>query len=363
MKPGNKMFRLRSYIVIASLSLSIISCKKENAQSSGIDVVTDYSIAAHWLNIPAQVKPVDVFYLYPTAWTPDSVSNPLYCDIDNPSMLIGSAAAFSRQATAFETAGNIYAPYYRQANAYKTLVLPENQRWDVLSHVPAKDAIAAFDFYINHFNNGRPFILAGHSQGANVLMFLLSEYMVKYPDVYARMVAAYVIGYPVTAGFMAANKHLKFAEGPDDTGVIISYNTQSPKVVKGTNFVVGNNIGLEINPINWKRDETLAPTSESLGSLWFGVNHSFVKVLNFADARIDLNQGVLICSSVNDSAIFKLSGGKGLLGVYHSFDIPFYYYNLQQNAENRANKFLNKYSVHQYLIFLVFAEKLYFAMK
>jgi hypothetical protein len=165
--------------------------------------------------------------------------------------------------------------------------------------------------------------------------------MVSHPEVYSRMIAAYVIGYPVTADFMAANKQLKFAEGPDDTGVIISYNTQSPKVAQGTNIVVGNNIGLVINPISWKRDETLATASESLGSSWIGADNGFVKVLNLADARIDLTQGVLICSSVNDSAMYKISGGMGL-GIYHGFDIPFYYYNLQQNAENRSSKFLGK---------------------
>ncbi len=316
------------------------ACKKD--QNSVDKDVTDYSNPKHWLALPTDpAKAVDIFYLYPTAWTPDSLTNPLYCEIDNSTMLQGSAYALSMQATAFETSGNIYAPYYRQANAVKTLVLPEDQRWDILKQVPAKDAVAAFDYYINHYNNGRPFILAGHSQGANVLLFLLSEYMLSHPEVYSRMIAAYVIGYPVTADFMAANKHLKFAEGPDDTGVIVSYNTQSPKVAPGTNFVVGNNIGLLINPISWKRDETLAPASESLGSLWFGVNNSFVKKLNFADARIDLSQGILICSSVNDSAMYKISGGMGL-GVYHGFDIPFYYYNLRQNAENRASKFLGK---------------------
>ncbi|MEI6060556.1 MAG: DUF3089 domain-containing protein [Bacteroidota bacterium] len=316
------------------LILSNPGCSKEKDT-----VVTDYSKSGHWLSLPANpMKSVDIFYLYPTAWTPDSVTNPLYCEIDNPSMLSGSAKAFSSQATAFETAGNIYAPYYRQANAKRTLVLPEDQRWEILRQAPAEDATAAFDYYINHLNNGRPFILAGHSQGANVLLFLLSEYMVSHPEVYSRMIAAYVIGYPVTADFMAANKHLKFAQGPDDTGVIISYNTQSPKVARGTNFVVGNNIGLVINPVNWKRDETLAPASESLGSYWLDENSNLGKVLNFADARIDLSQGVLICSSVNDSAMFKISGGMGL-GIYHGFDIPFYFYNLRQNAENRASKF------------------------
>ncbi len=336
-----KIYFLQTMGLLSVILLFIIgnaACKKDNDTSD----VTDYSKSGHWLSRPADpAKPVDIFYLYPTVWTPDSVTNPLYCEIDDASMLSGSAYAFSNQALAFETAGNIYAPYYRQANAYRTLVLPEDQRWDILKQVPAKDANAAFDYYINHYNNGRPFILAGHSQGANVLLFLLSEYMVSHPEVYSRMIAAYVIGYPVTTEFMAANKHLKFAEGPDDTGVIISYNTQSPEVAQGTNIVVGNNIGLVINPVNWKRDETLATASESLGSSWPGADNSYVKVLNLADARIDLTQGVLICSSVNDSAMFKLSGGMGL-GIYHGFDIPFYYYNLQQNAENRSSKFLGK---------------------
>ncbi|MEI6750184.1 MAG: DUF3089 domain-containing protein [Bacteroidota bacterium] len=341
MKSETKIIGRIAYIVFVALILLITSCKKDKEQPANTNAATDYSIAAHWLNIPATIKPVDVFYLYPTVWTPDSITNPLYCEIDNASMRIGSAYAFSKQAIAFETAGNIYAPYYRQANAMRTLVLPEDQRWDILKQVPAKDATAAFDYYITHYNNGRPFILAGHSQGANVLLFLLTEYMVSHPEVYSRMIAAYVIGYPVTADFMAANKHLKFAVGPDDTGVIISYNTQSPKVTQGANIVVGNNIGLVINPINWKTDETLAPASESLGSSWLSADNSFVKVLNFADARIDLTQGVLICSSVNDSTMYKISGGMGL-GVYHSFDFPFYSYNRRENAENRTAKFLNK---------------------
>ena len=106
--------------------------------------------------------------------------------------------------------------------------------------------------------------------------------------------------------------------------------------------MVGDNIGMVINPINWKRDETLATAAESLGSfIPDSTMINFEKVLNFADARIDLTQGVLICSSVNDSAMYKLSGGMGL-GIYHGFDYPFYYFDLQQNAENRVNKYFGK---------------------
>jgi hypothetical protein len=333
--------QIKKWLVSAILFILVMSCGKDE-KPSGI-IPTDYSLAEHWLSLPADTaKPVDIFFLYPTAWTPDSSTNTLYCAIDNPSMLAGSLRALKTQATAFETTGNIYAPYYRQANAMQTLVLPEDQRWEVLRQDPARDVIAAFDYYINHYNNGRPFILAGHSQGANVMLFLLSEYMASHPEVYSRMIAAYVTGYPVTTEFMAVNKHLKFAEGPDDTGVIISYNTQSPRVVPGTNIVVANNIGLVINPINWKRDETPAPASESLGSYMPDKTLiNYEKVPGFADARIDIAQGVLICSSVNDSAMNVISNSIGL-GVYHIYDIPLYYYNLRENAELRAKAFQGK---------------------
>jgi hypothetical protein len=314
-------------------------CKKDQESAVPSDV-TDYSKPEHWLAVPSNPdKPVDVFYVYPTVWRKVDPAEPNYCTIDNPSMLKGAAVAFSQQATAFETAGNVYAPFYSQADGACTLPLAEDQRWEVIRKVPAADVTAAFDYFINNYNNGRPFIIAGHSQGANVIMLLLSDYMTTHPDVYARMIAAYVIGYPVTAEFMAANEHLKFAEGPDDIGVIISYNTQSPKVVPGTNIVVANNIGLVINPINWKRDETPASATESLGSFMPGANDVCVKVSAYADASIDLAKGVLICSSVDENTLVFPNMG---LGVYHVWDYSLYYYNLRENAERRVNKFLGK---------------------
>jgi len=335
------LFRLlTSFFVIFSL-ISLFSCEKTDNTEQNF--VTDYSKPEHWLSLPTDnSKDVDVFYVYPTAWYKEEPTEPNFCALDNQIMLLGSQSAFNIQATAFETVGNIYAPYYRQADANYTLALPEDQRWDVIDSIPAKDVIAAFDYYIKHYNNGKPFILVGHSQGSNVLLLLLENYMHDNSDVYARMVCAYVIGYPVTAAFMNTNPHLEFAEGADDTGVIISFNTQSPSVAPGANIVIANNIGLVINPINWEKDETLATVSESLGSYMAIDNQgNFGMIPNFADARINLEKGVIECSSVNDSAMFNLSGSMGL-GVYHSFDIPFYYYNLRENAEIRVNKFFEK---------------------
>jgi len=340
MNTKNKIW-IYPLIALVYLSTFCTSCQKDDAPQP-VSVATDYSQTAHWLSIPVPIMAVDVFYLYPTCWQKVNSTDPNICNIDNPSMLAGAPPVFERQATAFETFANIYAPYYRQADAGYTLGLPEDQRETVIGGIPTLDATAAFDYYIKHYNQNRPFILAGHSQGSNVLIHLLSEYMKDNPDVYQRMIAAYVIGYPVTSAYLDRNLHLKFAEGPDDTGVIISYNTQSPGVVPPNNPVMSDIVGIVINPITWIRTETLATTAEGLGSIMPDTaTMEFIPVPQYADAKVDINKGVLVCSTADSTALYIFTAPFGM-GVYHSFDYPFYFFNIRANAENRANKFLEK---------------------
>ena len=277
-------------------------------------------------------KTVDVFYLYPTAWRKTNPTDPNICEVNNLSMLLGSKSAFARQATAFETVANVFAPYYRQADATYTLGLAEAEREKVIAAEPSIDGLAAFDYYIKNKNNGRPFILAGHSQGSNVLLNVLSDYMAKNPDVYKRMVAAYVIGYSVTSTYLAKNPHLKFATGADDTGVIISYNTQSPDLAAGKNPVVLPS-ALVINPITWTISSVLADKSMGLGS-FMPVDGVFTQVPQYADALVDAAKGALITTA--DPTGLTLGFGPG---VYHSYDYPFYYFNLRENAGNRISKY------------------------
>ena len=320
------------FIVIAlvfSLTVAAYANEKE---------ATDYSKPGHWLALPTIVdKKVDVFYLYPTAWEKVDKSELNICNIDNPSMVKGANAAFLRQATAFETVGNIYAPYYRQANGEYTLSLPVEEQLKFIGGIPKTDVFAAFDYYLRYYNQGRPFILASHSQGSDLMLNILSEYMKEHPDVYKRMIAAYVIGYSVTEDYLDKNPHLKFAKGPNDTGVIISYNTEAPEV-KGENPVILSD-GISINPITWTREETLATAEESLGARLLDKDGNWVLVKNYADARVDKARGVIICSTA-DVETFSPGNGTFPKGVYHSLDYPFYYYNLRENAVNRAEKFL-----------------------
>ncbi len=277
-----------SSIAIGLVLIIINGCKKNDNNASPVSSATDYSQSVHWLSLPATVYKVDIFYLYPTAWS-NSDTMPVICSIDNSSMLTMAPQAFARQATAFDTIANIYAPLYRQNNSS-----PVN-RWNVIAGIPTMDATAAFDYYIKHFNKGRPFILLGHSQGATILTNLLSGYLKNNPQVYAKMIAAYIIGSPITKEYLNENKHLKFANGPDDTGVIISWNTEAPDIT-GVNPVLYGMVGIVINPINWKKDQTQATVEEGLGSLFpLPPSFTFVPVPQCADARVDTTKGVLIC--------------------------------------------------------------------
>lgn len=326
-------------LLVLLISFSLSACGSSRYES------IDYSKSEHWLSLPSSVdKGVDVFYLYPTSWQKVNASDPSVCDIDNPSMLRGSSLAFNRTATAFEPVGNIYAPYYRQVD----MTPPPEVREQIVAGIPTSDAVAAFDYYIEHYNNGRPFILAGHSQGSNVLVNMLSGYMKDHQNVYQRMIAAYVIGYSVTNAYLADNPYLKFAEGADDTGVIISYNTQAPDTVPGTNPVVHDG-ALAINPITWTRTEAPASAAQNLGSILLNPDGSVIlnaqgqiaPLMNYADARVDLAKGVVVCSTANENYFAPGNASFGR-GVYHTFDFPFYYYDIRANAANRVEKYLNK---------------------
>ncbi|MDR7867932.1 MAG: DUF3089 domain-containing protein [Sporomusaceae bacterium] len=320
-------------LVVIALLFSFTFAAQANEKEA-----IDYSKPDRWLALPAAVeKEVDVFFLYPTAWQKVDKNEPNICEIDNKSMVQGAKAALGRQATAFEPVGNIYAPYYRQADAAYTLSLSANEQAAVLGGLPKADVFAAFDYYIEHYNQGRPFILASHSQGSDLMLLILAEYMKEHPAVYQRMIAAYVIGYSVTGDYLAKNPHLKFAQGPDDTGVIISYNTEAP-VIKGKNPVTSPG-GIAINPITWTTDETLATAEQSLGSRLLNKAGNWVPVKNYADARVDKARGVIICSTA-DVKTFSPGNDVFPQGVYHSLDYPFYYYNLRENAAKRTGKYL-----------------------
>jgi len=307
----------------------------------------DYAQASNWLSEPSSSdasKPVDVFYLYPTAYMPSSPSAPVVCSADNPQMRSGAKAAFSRTATAFSPLANIYAPYYRQATI-QIVSMPYEKQEPIVGGEPTTDALSAFDYYIKHLNHGRPFILAGHSQGSHIMINLMADYMKKNPEVYKRMIAAYVPGYSITPQYLQQNSELKFAENADDTQVIVSYNTVAPTTTMPDTVILPG--AMAINPITWTRTEATATASQNLGSISLDKNGYAVldaqgqprKLLGVADARIDTATGKLISSTV-DTATLDPGNRVTAAGIFHNYDYPFYYFDIQANAANRIKRYL-----------------------
>lgn len=323
-------------ILLCVVVLGLSGCASTQMQEEN-----PYADPSQWISLPpTALKPVDVFYLYPTVYARTSDTASIYSERDDATLRGQATMAFQLQATAFAQVANLYAPMYRQVDAATVLSLPFDQRDSLLQQAPLEDAIAAFDYYIQHYNHDRPFILAGHSQGSDVLKLLLAGYMQEHPEVYARMVAAYCIGASITPAFLAEYSHLKFAQKSDDTQVIISYNTEGPGVTE-PNLIVSKD-ALVINPLSWSRTEEPVDAQNNLGSLLPGPNGNPALLAGIADARLDLSRSVVICSTVEGKLPVLASSAHFPKGVYHSFDYALYYANIAENAMQRFTAYQNQ---------------------
>lgn len=300
---------------------------------------SDYANEDNWLKIPDITKPADTIYLYPTCNMDTSEEAQPICPIDDQAMRARAQATYKVQATVFEEATNVFAPYYRQSNINHVITMTNDELEAFQMKEQRTDVYAALDYYFEHYNQGRPFIIAGHSQGSIMVRIVLGEYMQAHPEYLERMVAAYPIGYSITEDWLAQYPDLKFAEEAGDTGVIVSWNTEGPGN-KGQHNLVVEEHAISINPINWKRDETPAAASENLGSWMLDRERGTCELrMGVADAVLDTERGVVICHAAEPFMEDGIGFGPE---SYHNNDYQFYYENLKQNAALRVQNYLNK---------------------
>ena len=226
------------------LAAALAAC---SPKGETIPEVPDYADTAQWY-IADRGAAVDVFYIVSTECDDYTLGGkPMhYADTRNDSiraLLYGEMVGVDK-LLAGEL--NYYSPYYRQ-------VTMETYTSDSLveARMPLAygDVRKAFDYYLEHYNTGRPFILAGFSQGAMAVVDLLNEMA---DSTYNHMVAAYVIGYKVTN----TNAHILPAQDSADLGVTICYNSVRDNscaipLLSDSNLVA-------INPVNWRTDATPA---------------------------------------------------------------------------------------------------------
>jgi hypothetical protein len=224
---------------------------------------------------------------------------------------------------------NLYAPLYRQAS-FASIKLPEADKKDILKY-SLSDITQAFFYYLKHYNSGRPFVLAGHSQGSRLLRELIKTEF-KNKEISQKLIAAYLIGAEVTGADLSP--WFKLAENADDTGIVITYNTQAPGAKGSPVFERGG--ALNVNPLNW----AARPAAKSLnkGAVFFDREGSIAEeFLHFTSAYIE-GEGLVAPDVDRD----KYSVPLFPKGVYHIYDYEFFYKNLQSNFQRRLNNYKTK---------------------
>jgi len=345
--------KMRMYAAILTAAGAFTACKSAKdapptpAQPEKNDVV-DYSQKSNWFQVPEITKEFDTFYILATEYIVSSFDEGAsdYAAIDNPEMRQSAPLEYDAHASVFQDATNVFVPFYRQSGLrYSGEVWKRDGNIDAaLTGVPYDDITAALDYYFENYNQGRPFIIAGHSQGSAMAKLVLKKYFKEHPDYYKRMIAAYVIGFAVTKDDLKANPHLKFATGESDTGVIVSWNTEGPKNVEqnATTVVLYPN-AISINPLNWKLDGTYAPASMNLGSYMPNAKTGKNEIVDVgADAQVVPERGTIVTHAASEPLPPEIVETATLLfgpDGRHASDYSYYYNNIKDNVSKRIATF------------------------
>ncbi len=205
----------------------------------------------------------DVFYIPSTwefDWTAPGGLVSHYADPVNTTRHRARMDIEIEKVAAYMAEGNnFYSPYYRHITLDSWATLNEDTIARRYGDVAFVDVAGAFRYFLEHLNHGRPFVLAGFSQGGKSVVELLKT----MPDeVRRRMVAAYVLGYKVTPQDLEQCPSIKAARDSADTGVTICYNSVSD--IRYIQPIVCEPCAICINPVNWKTDATPAVLHDSI---------------------------------------------------------------------------------------------------
>lgn len=282
-----------------------------------------------------EAKPVDLFLICPAVDTKDEFN----MSLDDAEIRAKFLGALNMERGIYEENTRMYAPYYRQA-ALKAYGVSEEERAKYLK-TAYKDIFMSFCYYMYNENKGRPFILAGFSQGADMCVRLVRDFL-KDEKLRDKLVAVYSIGWPLDTELTQKYDYVKAAVSSNDTGVIISFECEAPDVAETFSYPE-NKKSHVINPLSWKVNEELADKSLNLGACFTDYDGKITReVKNFCGAYLDLNRGVV---KIPDTDVDK-NEYKAMLsffqnGVYHIYDYLFFYRNLQENVNVRINAYLN----------------------
>ncbi|MBR0178538.1 MAG: DUF3089 domain-containing protein [Bacteroidales bacterium] len=276
------------------MTATAFSCKQH---PQPVETTIDYSDTMYWYSCGDESHSADVFYVYPTVSTISFADNDSswFADISRPEVR-EEANGNQRFNKMLYGEYNFYAPYYRQmvfeAYSQPTSIL------DSLAQIAAKDVKDAFQYYMAHHNQGRPFFLMGHSQGSQMLIELLKDGMTE--EQRKQMVAAYCIGYQVTAEDLAKYPDaLKPATDSLMQGLVV-FNSVTDTTAIGR---VSRNDVVGINPTTWTMATDTVPAEFHLGMARYNEARDSVLIVP-CPTRTYLYKHNTVCPDLDPEMVF-----------------------------------------------------------
>lgn len=277
-----------------------------------------------------------VFFIHPTSYlSGDHWNAPL-----NNKEANDRAALFLRgQASVFNEAGEIWAPRYRQATFGSFLTdATDAQRALNLAYRDVQTAFAAF---LRQIGQDRPIILAGHSQGALHLTHLLKDKVAGTP-LAQRVVAAYVVGWPVSRANDLRAMGLPECARADQRGCVLSWETfaepADPSLVMET---YDRSIGFDGNPRRGSRvvctnpltgtPNVAAAASANKGTLFPSADLNSATIEAGRVAARCGERGLLLIGEGPDVGPYVLPGNN-----YHVYDYSLFWANVRDDVARRV---------------------------
>ena len=161
----------------------------------------------------------DCFYAYPTVSTQGSDNASL--DVEQPEIDIAV-----EQASRFSQVCQVWAPIWRQRTKNGT---PADV--NAAAEVAYESLLSAWKDYMANFNEGRPVVIIGHSQGAIVLARLVASQVDPNPAVRRQVVSALLIG-----GNVGGFPNMPACRSPKQIGCVIAYSSYYEQPPDGAIF-------------------------------------------------------------------------------------------------------------------------------
>jgi len=284
----------------------------------------------------ARIGKAWVFFVHPTSYMArDSWNGP----IDDADSRRRAAFFVRGMASVFNEEAAIWAPRYRQAAFGSFLVhRSESQRAIALAH---GDVLQAFDTFLKQAPADAPIVLAGHSQGSLHLLHMLQE-RVKGTPLAKRIVAAYLVGWPVSVDHDLPETGMSACGAADQYGCIVSYMSfaepaepaQIIDAYRAEPGLDGKPKGtgpmLCTNPLTGGA-APLAQAADNPGTLVPAPDLLSGKLQpRGVPARCDAKSGLLLIGDPPEMGPFVLPGNN-----YHVYDYPLFWSGLRADVARR----------------------------